>query len=307
MSGRLIGLLAFYDEAADWLTAAIASHSKCGMTDIVVCDGAYELFPNGRARSGVEQHRAITSTCDALGIGLTLHTPRTVWTGNEVQKRSFMFQLGLTVTDGPQDWFMVIDADHLVTDPDPELRKLLAATDLHCAEFGFWQRPDPTTPEARQFRMPRTHQQKLRLAYRANPGLRCLENHYTYVDDAGRILWGQSDSEPALDLSHIRIEHRTTERDMARKDDQNAYYRRRETTQAECGPIHRCDWQGCDQEPEATVPFDFQPVDGSEALMAGGIKVCAKHLKRAHYENRARLAKLGIDYGREGELLKKHT
>jgi hypothetical protein len=79
--------------------------------------------------------------------------------------------------------------------------------------------------------------------------------------------------------------------------------------------VNLCDWEGCEREPVQSVPFDFHVVPGSDALSAGGISVCAKHAKRAHYENRTRLAKwrsgttqeAHIDYGREGELLKRHT
>jgi hypothetical protein len=48
---------------------------------------------------------------------------------------------------------VIIDADHLMTDPD-DLPKLLAETDLHAAEFTAWQRIDTTVPEAGQFKMP---------------------------------------------------------------------------------------------------------------------------------------------------------
>jgi hypothetical protein len=64
---KLIGLLSFYDEAPSWLSAAIASHHPAGLTHLVVCDGAYELFPDGRARSGIEQYDAINATCEGLG------------------------------------------------------------------------------------------------------------------------------------------------------------------------------------------------------------------------------------------------
>jgi hypothetical protein len=273
---------------------------------LVAVDGAYELFPSGRARSGAEQHRAISETCEGLGISSTIYAPQTVWTGNEVEKRSFLFKLVLAVADGPQDWFVIIDADHLMTDPD-DLRAHLEKTDLHAAEFSAWQRTDPTTLEARQFKMPRVHQSNVRLAYRANPGLHCHGNHYTYIDGDGRVLWGQRDCVEALDLSHVRVEHRTMERDVARHDDQYAYYRRREALDIERQGEHLCDWEGCDQEPTEIVPFEFEQIDGTEALQAGSINVCAKHAKRAHYENRARLAKVDIDYGRQGEGLKRHT
>jgi hypothetical protein len=97
------------------------------------------------------------------------------------------------------------------------------------------------------------------------------------------------------------------ERDVARHDDQYAYYRRREALDIERQGEHLCDWEGCDQEPTEIVPFEFEQIDGTEALQAGSINVCAKHAKRAHYENRARLAKVDIDYGRQGEGLKRHT
>jgi hypothetical protein len=300
---KLIGLMSWYDEHSSWLSGAIASHYRAGMTHLIAVDGAYELFPDGRARSGAEQHRAISETCEGLGVSSTIYAPQTVWHGNEVEKRSFLFNLGLVVADGPQDWFVIIDADHLMADPD-DLRPHLEATDLHAAEFMTYQRPDPTIPEALQFKMPRVHQSTARLAYRANPGLRCRDNHYTYVDGEGRILWSQGICEPALRLDHVRVEHRTRERDIARHESQYTYYRRRDQLAIErVGNF--CDWRGCDAEQTTTVPFDFEVIKGGDALQAGYINVCAKHAKRVHYENRANLAKLDIDYGKEGELLKR--
>lgn len=305
---KLIGLLSWYDEHASWLTAAIASHYRAGLTHLIAVDGAYELFPGGRPRSGVEQHHAINDTCEGLGISSLIHTPATTWTGNEVHKRTFLFELGLTIAD-PDDWFLVIDADHLMTEPD-DLPRHLQQTDLHAAEVSLWQRPDPTTNAARQFKMPRVHQSTMRVLYRANPGLHCDGNHYTYTDGQGRILWGQTTPghtiEPALDLTHIRIEHRTTERDLARHEDQYAYYKRRDNLQIERRSQH-CDWKNCTEPQAITVPYDFERVNGTEALQAGHINVCAKHAKRAHYENRAQLAALGMQYGQEGELLTRHT
>jgi hypothetical protein len=101
---KLIGLMSWYDEDASWLDRRHRQPLPRGMTHLVAVDGAYALFPDGRARSGVEQHRAISETCEGLGISSTIYAPQTVWTGNEVEKRSFMFRLGLAVADGPQDW-----------------------------------------------------------------------------------------------------------------------------------------------------------------------------------------------------------
>lgn len=306
---RLIGLLSWYDEAASWLSAAIASHHRLGLTHLIAVDGAYALYPDGRARSGIEQHHAISDTCEGLGISSLIYTPPERWAGNEVEKRSFMFNLGLTIAQPEEDWFVIIDADHLVTEPDDLTRILTNKKDKHAAEITLWERPDTTIPQAQQFPMPRQHQSTMRIAYRANPGLHCAGNHYTYKDAAGRVLWTQDTPKqqlaPCIDATHIRIEHRTRQRDLQRHQDSWAYYRRRDELEIE-RTATCCDWEDCTNPIHVSIAYNFEQLSGTEAVQAGTINVCPKHLKRVHYENRVRLAKFGIDYGKHGENLQRH-
>jgi len=286
---KLIGLLSWYAEDPAWLSEAIASHHRAGMTHLVAVDGAYSLYPDGQPQSDAKQHRAIRVTCKRLGVACTISVPMMVWGGDEIAKRSFMFQLGLQVADGPQDWFIVIDADHVMTS-DHHLPSLLSDTDLHAAELMAWQEIDNT--RAPGLVVPRINEFSIRLAFRANPGLRCGDDHSTYIDGEGRVLWGQRDAVPALDLTHVRVLHRTAQRDRARHASQYAYYNNRAASSSEFGSWQRCEWPDCPDPPVQTVPCEFEAIKGTHAFRAGGMKVCAKHARRAHYENERALAEL---------------
>jgi hypothetical protein len=119
---KLVGLLSFYDEPVPTLLACIASLAEHGVDELVAVDGAYGLYPGGRARSHPDQHAAIVLACRELGMSCTLHAPRTVWRGNEVEKRTFMFSLAwATARDG--DWFWVMDADQVVLETPTDHRR----------------------------------------------------------------------------------------------------------------------------------------------------------------------------------------
>lgn len=296
MTPRIVGLLSFYDEQPSWLSAAITSHANA-VDHIVAVDGAYGLYPGGKARSSLEEHEAIASTCYAAGLGLTLHTPDTVWYGNEVEKRSFMFSLAETVG---ADWYFVIDADHLLTDLPFDLRDRLAATDLNAAQVRAWERRNYDTEKANkiaaEFAWDRSHEFAVRLLFRALPGLHCEGNHYTYVTGDGRKLWGNTtyeghDVEDCLDLTDLRVEHRTQVRDLARRQSAKDYYRRRDRSRAEASYIcHVCR----NEFPETrTYPTDFSDKDGQ--LTFGHVEACVECGAKAIEANIARLKYLGMD------------
>lgn len=228
---RLIGILCWYDESPSWLAATITSlaiHTE--IDHLVAVDGAYALLPGGRAFSGFEQHQVIHETCRASQIGLTLHAPREVWFGNEVEKRSFAFQLAEQVIDGDQDWYLIIDADEVVTSA-LGFRHVLEGTDFDLGFVSLFERFDPHVTEgssivSRKVNMPRETGCPSPRFFRALPRLHVAENHYTYLDGNGRMLWTSADT-PAVD-SRVEVEHRTRLRDVARREQQQAYYRRRD-------------------------------------------------------------------------------
>jgi hypothetical protein len=190
---------------------------------LIAVDGAYALYPDGRPRSGVEQEEAIKETCLATGTGLTLHVPQTIWYGNEVEKRSFMFALAETVA-GPDDWYWVMDGDQIA----PISPGYTPAARGHRPErrrdevLGAAQPRREVGQSRDAIRLGTQNEFNVRNIFRAIPGLHCEGNHYTYVTGDGRKLWGNTtyeghDVEECLDLTDLRIEHRTQVRDQARR------------------------------------------------------------------------------------------
>lgn len=69
----------------------------------------------------------------------------------------------------------------------------------------------------------------VRTVFRALPRLHVACNHFTYLSGNGRVLWngGPGGQVPTVD-TRCEIEHRTRLRDVARKEQQAEYYRRRD-------------------------------------------------------------------------------
>lgn len=231
---RLIGILTWYDEAPSWLAACVSSMIQHAQIDhLVAVDGAYALLPEGRAFSGFEQHQVINEICRGTSTGLTLHAPQEPWIGNEVAKRSFGFRLAELEAEIGEDWYFLMDADQVVTSA-LGLRRVLENADEDVGYTWFYERFDPfLTPGservAHKVNMPREARMPVRTVFRALPRLHVRSNHFTYIADNGHILWngGNGGEVPAVD-TRCEIEHRTRLRDMARKEQQAAYYKRRD-------------------------------------------------------------------------------
>lgn len=230
---RLVGLMSYYDERPSWLSGCIASYAEAGVSHLVAIDGAYALFPDAKARSSSGEADAIVETCNGLGIGLTLVRPREAWAGNEIEKRTALFRHGDAVAEPNIDWFVVIDADELVTRATACWLDELATTDLDTADVLLWERDDRDTPSRAQVdrivaRDP-ISRSPIRKVFRASAGIHCEKNHYTYVTPDGRELWSNRIHVPGLDLTEqVQIEHRTRYRSLHRHDQAQAYYRLRD-------------------------------------------------------------------------------
>lgn len=229
---RLVGLLSWYNERPSWLSACITSYAQAGVTHLVAIDGAYALYPDGTARSTSLEHEAITDTCDALNLHLTLILPDGTWAGNEVEKRTALFRHAEVLTD-PSDWLIVMDADEIVTSAPADLHDTLADTPYDAAEVTLWQRDTLDTPgaasAAQQFPHDPRSQHPIRKLFRAARGLHCAGNHYTYRTGDGRNLWGEHRLELAHDLTQgFHIEHRSIHRAMHRRQQARDYYERRD-------------------------------------------------------------------------------
>lgn len=218
---KVIGLLSWYEEPASWLAECVAGLAKV-CDHLVAVDGPYALFPGSTRKpaSGSEQADTIARAAAGAGIGCTVHVPREPWWGNEVEKRSYMFRLAMTMAEPGIDWLVRVDADEVVTQVPPDTRKLLAETDLNVAEVTMWERGDG---QDSQF--------PLRVAFRALPGIRVQQAHYVVtapaVDGTLRVLVGNDTvhrAEPALPLWDVRLEHRTGQRPAMRRALKDQYY-----------------------------------------------------------------------------------
>lgn len=232
---RVVGCLAWYDESPLWLAAAVQGAAKL-CDHVVAVDGAYALYPRGRAWSTPEQSQAITEAAHAAGVGCTIHHPQEVWMGNQIEKRSLMFELARTVAD-ETDWVYVFDADDLVTDVPGDARRRLEEAEEDVAVYTLWWTDDmhatPAKEQAAQaFAYP--HEAANRYfpgLFRALPGLRVQDTHYHVVaerDGETVSLRGHPDHhdlEPFLNLTDMRVQHRHPQRTKQRLDVSAAYDR----------------------------------------------------------------------------------
>lgn len=217
---KLIAVLCWFDERPSWLAGVVASLKKAEVAHVVALDGAYALYPGGRAYSSREQHGVIVETCQALEMGCTIYAPQEPYFGNEVEKRTLSMRLAEAIAEPHEDWYFVVDADHFVTSAIGHTDRL-AETECDVAEIRFME-PYGAIPSGGC---------PLRCVIRAIPGIYYDGNHYTFRTPDGRDL--HHGREPALDLSCIEVEHRTGERDRYRKGLQKHYYERRDMVGAE--------------------------------------------------------------------------
>jgi hypothetical protein len=230
---KVCAILCFFDESPLWLAACVAS--LAGDVDhLVAVDGAYSLFPNATGGSPVGQHHAIAEAAAASRIPLTLHVPAEPWAGNEVEKRNASLAIARTVAAVDRTWWLlVVDADMVVA-RSTGVRAALAGTDRDVAAYGLVTRLDPhasraTAQAAHDSLWHKATVERPRLLYRADPSLRYEGAHDVVRTDSGYLRGRGAVLAPAADVSDaLLLEHRTEERDLERRRDAAAYYRRRD-------------------------------------------------------------------------------
>lgn len=284
---QIVALLSWYEESPEWLAAMAYRLPLAGVDRLVALDGAYALYPGATAASHPSQKLALNTACSEVGIPADIYTPTGVFKGNEVEKRSALFELAEEVT-GPDDWYFVIDADELITTVPDDFRERLEHTDLDVARVTFDEerdrdRPPPSLAQRKDtFTIP--------ILFRAIRGLRVKTNHWTYVTPDGKRLWGQDKRTlvPALDCTDLHILHRSDMRHEARRADQYAYYAIRDERKAELGYCRRCT-----NKATKSLPTDYQP--SPEGLTADVIDVCNRCAREVKQENDRVLRGHGID------------
>lgn len=219
---KVVALLSFWDEPDEWLTNLC--HSLKGVAShLVALDGRYSRFPSEHNESPSSNYQALRTACSETGIELALVSGG-VYEGDEVEKRSHLFQLGETVTT-EDDWYLVIDGDTYIESAPEELR-----LEGDCADV-LLKRGDQVQCE------------DFRAFFRAIRGLRCDGNHYTYR--AGdKLLW--ADPHNAKDLSPsmtsgVVFQHLEGQRSEERRYQAGVYYNQRHLDQTEYGTCQLCD------------------------------------------------------------------
>jgi len=215
---KVVGLLSWYEEPVSWLAETVASAAKL-CDHLIAVDGPYAQFPFAlkKPASGSEQAETILHTAAGAGIGCTIHASRQPWWGNEVEKRSFMFDLAQSFTT-EDDWLLVIDADEVLTQVPGDTRNLLEKTKRDVGELQMWERGDQDS---------RFLSRRL---FRALRGITYQYAHYivTAPADTGVKVLSGSDIkhrlEPSEEMWDVQMEHRSLQRTAMRTALKNQYY-----------------------------------------------------------------------------------
>jgi hypothetical protein len=227
---RLVAILSWYDEPAWALTELVASLATAGVDHLVAVDGAYMLYPEGRAQSPGEQAQAILAGAQGADMGVTVHCPQDVWFGNEIEKRSFAFKAAHMVARPEVDWLWVVDADERIQEA-LGLRDALERTECDVATLMI----DEVNDGTREGAFP------LRKFFRAQfHGIHLERNHFTYLTGDGQLLFeGYCIQKPELveadNFPFVRIDHRGG-RTKTRDFQAQVYYDRRKEHGAELVP-----------------------------------------------------------------------
>lgn len=233
---RCTALTIFYDEPYELIAAHFSSLS--GVVDhVVAVDGAFMLYPEAKPASNPLQVSLIAEICRGLRIGLTLHSPTEIWTGNEVQKRNHSIILAEAVTN-PDGWYLSTDCDEIIThvahDWFSQLKTLSddgwGAIDIGIRETRVIPGVDVPPDDVHN---------PIRNVYRALRGLRYGPTHYTLrapafeggnIAQAGICIRGEKNFDPvdSYDGTHLlKFDHRQ-DRPEYRNIAKRKYYVRRE-------------------------------------------------------------------------------
>lgn len=282
----LHGLVSFYDEPIENITRCLVGLQLAGVGHVTALDGAYRLFPNGRASSPSNQHAAWIMGARELDMGCTLHVPAAVWDGNEAQKRTALFAHALAAVR-PGDWFVVIDGDEFITAVPDDLDDRLRATELDVGEI---QALDVVAQRIQRRDMPERF--SVRKLFRAQP-ITVGPAHCMYRAADGRLLWGETgaqQSEPTFEVLDMLVEHHPDRRPMDRLSAKLAYYRARDEALIERGDCHWCG------EPAVTlVGINWRMNATLNCPVGEWREACINHVAVAERISRTEFELLGID------------
>lgn len=240
---KVVAVLIWYDEDPQLLYETVTRLAQIPVDAVVAVDGAYDLYPGATGSSPPSNHAAIGDAARTIGVSATIHSPASPWEGSgEVKQRTFALRLAETLTE-PDDWFLFLDADHVLQRVDSSFRGRLEASDKEVATYGLAQRPRkpaelsplerqviaahadewPGTVDAPGIEAPR-------LLYRARRGLRYGPLHWELTGPKGK-LWGLGTDAllPAEDLTEVLVfEHAWDHRSEDRLQAALEYFDRRD-------------------------------------------------------------------------------
>jgi hypothetical protein len=297
---RLIAILIWYDEPNAVLGQCIAGLQYAGVDHVVALDGKYELFPGDAFLSSPEQQGLVALACRSLGMGCTLYIPPATWPG-EVEKRNHSFNMALAEAY-PDDWFVVVDADIVITLVPGDLKARLAATECDTAAV---QVRDMSAAAAQRADWPEYFD--IRPFFRAQP-IQTIGNHHSYTTMDGRKLWGAMgeptdmdgnglggghEAEPCLDLrAFTEFQHRPGARGTDRQLSQASYYGAREESGIERMWCADCFEDGKEVRAKARVPVRWRKT--SAGIISDIAELCEEHMSKAKEKNRRRMRQWGI-------------
>lgn len=282
---NLIALLSWFDEPTPTLVDCLKALAVAGVDHVVAVDGRYALYPADHDQSHPNEYATIILACRELGMRCTIHQPDGPWERGEVEKRTFLFALGLSVAE-PGDWFWVQDADQVVMSVPDDFKARLEVTEHDVAEVEIC---DVVALQANQPNWPPYF--TMRALFRAQP-ITVGPAHCMYRADDGSLLWGyECDGRmaPALDLSaDVLVEHRPNQRSMERQRAKLTYYTQRDAAGIERGPCESCGEPSTGLQPTRWRWTDIGPV-------ADWMECCDQHATQVQAENTVELRELGID------------
>jgi len=266
---KIVGSLIWFDESPAMLASAVAGLGKI-VDEIVAVDGAYALFPGARPRSHPQQAEAIIRAAETENVGLTIHRPKDIFWGNEVEKRNLSLRLAAPFCTSDRDWILVWDSDYHLLMADPEVvRAELEQTDKLAATYTILEGEDYWAGNA----FLRTYSQqrpvdtswtlRTRGIYRWAPDLAYHDAHFVMKGTYdGELQWvygpdlvggrtvGLGEGGEAADLlvkAHnlnraLVVYHRRDERALSRRQAAEQYYSLRDASGVEVidfgdGPI----------------------------------------------------------------------
>jgi hypothetical protein len=271
------------------LTQCLAGLRYAGVDHVVALDGRYELFQADEHLSPASQQGLVALACRSMGMGCTLYIPPAPWPG-EVEKRNHLFNMGL-VEANPGDWFLVVDADTIITEVPINLKQLLddSPVDAACVTVRDMSAAVAKRPDWPEYF-------DIRPLFRAQP-IQTLINHHTYTTLDGRQLWGafgeEEEPERALDLrKSFVIQHRPAARGQDRQLKQASYYGAREEKGLERKWCAHCEAEGKEVRAVARVPVEWHRTDAG--IVSKIAELCQPHMEKAQEKNRRRMRHWGI-------------